>query len=342
MKAIRLLAHGAPGVFEFCDLPEPTPAADEVLIEVKACGLNHLDLWLEEGGLPIPLTLPRIPGAEVAGVVTSAGREVKGWHPGQRVAIQSNLFCGTCEYCRRGEDSFCLNSLLLGVQRDGGFAERIAVPARCLVRLPEGVDFATAAALTLAGSTAMHMLTDRTTVKPGDWVLVIGGASGVGSAAIQIARQLGARVMSTGSTEPKRALAIKLGAELALDPADPGWPATVRRHTGKRGADIIVEHVGGETLQQALQCLARGGTIVTCGATAGREVQFNLWPFFVKQQRLIGSYGRNRKDLETLLDWAAKGKIQAVIDRVIPLRDVPEACALMRQRGVLGKLLILP
>jgi NADPH:quinone reductase-like Zn-dependent oxidoreductase len=342
MKAVRLVAHGTPGVFELAELPDPTPAADEVLVEVKACGLNHLDLWLEEAGLPIPLTLPRIPGGEVAGVVASVGREVKGWQSGERVAIQSNLFCGTCEYCRRGEDSFCLKSLLLGVQRDGGFAERVAVPARSLVRLPEGIDFTTSAALTLAGSTAMHMLTDRTKVKPGDWVLVIGGASGVGSAAIQIARQLGARVITTGSTEARRRRAQELGAELALDPADPSWPGAVREHTAKRGVDVVVEHVGGPLLNQAFHCLARGGTIVTCGATAGREVQINLWPFFVKQQCLVGSYGRNRRDLETLLEWAAEGKVRAVIDLTLSLRDASKAFAVMRERKVSGKLVILP
>src|SRR5262249_1483146 len=163
-----------------------------------------------------------------------------------------------------------------------GFAEKVVVPARTLVRLPEGVEFDTSAALTLAGSTAMHMLTRRSTVRPGDWLLVMGGASGVGSAAIQIGKQLGARVISTGSTEAKRALAQHLGAEVVLDSTSSQWPAEVRKVTGRRGVDLVIEHIGGEVLLKCFECLARGGTIVTCGATAGREIPFNLWPFFVK------------------------------------------------------------
>jgi NADPH:quinone reductase-like Zn-dependent oxidoreductase len=318
--------------------------------------LNHLDLWLEEAGLPIPVKLPRTPGGEIAGTIVALGPGSAGVPPagGQRdaggptlqigdpVAVQSNLFCGECEFCKRGEDSMCLRGEILGVQRDGGFAEKVLVPARALVRLPEGVDFDTSAALTLAGSTAMHMLTNRAHVNPGDWVLAIGGASGVGSAAIQIAKQLGARVISTGSTEAKRKLAHSLGAEFVVDSNDPQWSAEVRKITNKRGVDVVVEHVGGDVLGKCFDCLARGGTIVTCGATAGRDVPFNLWPFFVKQQRLIGSYGRNRADLTTTLEWAAAGKLKPVIDSIYPLDQTAAAFAKLRSRNFLGKVLIEP
>jgi NADPH:quinone reductase-like Zn-dependent oxidoreductase len=236
----------------------------------------------------------------------------------------------------------CLHSRLLGVQVDGGFAEQVLVPATALVRLPEGLGYETSAALTLAGSTAMHMLTDRAIVRAGDWVLVIGGASGVGSAGIQIARALGARVISTGSTETKRRLARDLGAEFVVDSTAPDWPAEVRKITAKRGVDLVLEHVGGKVLENVFGCLARGGTVVTCGATAGREVALALWPFFVKQQRLIGSYGRNRADLAKTLEWAAQGRLRAVIDRVFPLEQTAEAFALLRQRDVLGKLVVAP
>jgi NADPH:quinone reductase-like Zn-dependent oxidoreductase len=177
-------------------------------------------------------------------------------------------------------------------------------------------------------------------VKSGDWVLVIGGTSGVGSAAIQIAKGLGARVVSTASSECKRQLSQQLGAEFVVDANDPRWPAEVRRITGKRGVDVVVEHVGGEVLVKCFECLARDGTVVTCGATAGREIQFNLWPFFVKQQRLIGSYGRNRSDMRTTLGWAAGGKLKAVIDSVLPLSRAAEAFAALRERRVLGKIVI--
>jgi NADPH:quinone reductase-like Zn-dependent oxidoreductase len=340
MRAVQLIAHGVPGQFELREVPDPRPSAGEVVVAVHACGLNHLDLWLEEAGLPIPVALPRTPGGELAGTIQEVGPDVCGWQPGDRVAVQSNLFCGTCEFCQRGEESNCLQGQLLGVQRDGGFAEQVLVPARALVRLPAPVDFLTSAALTLAGSTALHMLTCRSQVRAGDWVLVLGGASGVGSAAIQVARQLGARVISTGSTEPRRALARNLGAQHVLDSNDPRWPALVRQLTGKHGADLVVEHIGGAVLERVFDCLARGGTVVTCGATAGRMVALNLWPFFVKQQRLIGSYGRNRADLQTTLEWAARGWLKPVVHATLPLEETPAAFAALRARSVLGKVVI--
>jgi NADPH:quinone reductase-like Zn-dependent oxidoreductase len=361
MKAFQLVEHGAPGRFELRDVPDPKPAPGEVVVEVRACGLNHLDLWLEEAGLPIKVDLPRTPGGEVSGIICELGEGVNEcapgvppgfapepdkmpgahfWHVGDRVAVQSNLFCGQCEFCQRGEESMCLRSRLLGVDCDGGFAEKVIAPASSLVRLPDSMSFETSAALTLAGSTAMHMLTNRTQMKEGDWVLAIGGASGVGSAAIQIAKGHGARVISTGSSPEKRQLAQRLGAEFVVDSNDPKWPAEVRRITNKRGVDIVVEHVGGEVLVKCFDCLARGGTIVTCGATAGRDVTLNLWPLFVKQQRLIGSYGRNCADLRTTLEWAASGKLKPVIHSTFPLEHAAEAFAALRERRVLGKVVI--
>ncbi len=361
MKAFQLVGHGTPGRFELRDVADPKPALGEVVVDMRACGLNHLDLWLEEGGLPIKVDLPRTPGGEVAGVISELGQDVNknalgvppdsesgpgkmpealSWRVGDHVAVQSNLFCGQCEFCQRGEESMCLRSRLLGVDCDGGFAEKVVVPASSLVRLPDSVSFETSAALTLAASTAMHMLTDRIQVKEGDWVLAIGGASGVGSAAIQIAKGYGAHVISTGSSAEKRALAQRLGAEFVVDSNDPKWPAEVRRITNKHGVDIVVEHVGGEVLVKCFDCLARGGSVVTCGATAGREVTLNLWPLFVKQQRLVGSYGRNRADMRRTLDWAASGKLKPVIHSTLPLDQAAESFARLRARAVLGKIVV--
>jgi 2-desacetyl-2-hydroxyethyl bacteriochlorophyllide A dehydrogenase len=344
MLAFQLVAHGHPGKFECRQVPDPLPAGAEVVVEVQACGLNRLDLWLEEGGLPMPVSLPRTPGGEAAGVVLQTGPGAGEWQPGDRVAIQSNIACGECEFCRHGEESQCLRGELLGVQRDGGFAQQVIVPASTLVRLPDAVSFETSAALTLAGSTAMHMLTSRTVVHPGNWVLVLGAASGVGSAAIQIAKHLGGRVITTGSTEAKRALGLQLGAEFAVDSNDANWPGLVRQLTGKRGVDLVVEHIGGKVLPRCFECLARGGTVVTCGATAGREIQLNLWPFFVKQHKLVGSYGRNRADMRATLAWAAAGQLKPVLapHAVYPLQNGAEALAKLRSREVLGKLLICP
>jgi NADPH:quinone reductase-like Zn-dependent oxidoreductase len=342
MKAVQLIAHGQPGQFEMREVPDPHPGAGEVVVQVQACGLNHLDLWLEQGELPIPLQLPRTPGGEIAGRVFEVGEGVRDWKRGDEVAVQSNLFCGQCEYCQRGDESMCLQAVILGVQRDGGFAEKVCVPERALVRLPAGVDFQTSAALTLAGSTAMHMLTNRAQVQAGDWVLVIGASSGVGAAAIQIAKELGGRVIATASNEIKQKLAHQLGAAFVIDSSDPKWPAEVRRITNKRGVDVVVEHVGGEVLVKALECLARGGTVVTCGATAGKEIGLDLWPFFVKQHRLVGSYSRNSADLRATLDWAAAGRLKPVIHAVYPLDRTAEAFAALRTRTVLGKVLVDP
>jgi NADPH:quinone reductase-like Zn-dependent oxidoreductase len=204
------------------------------------------------------------------------------------------------------------------------------------------VSFEASAALTLAGSTAMHMLTDRTKVDPGQWVLVIGGASGVGSAAIQIAKGLGARVIATASSEAKRALSQSLGAEHVVDATDAKWPAEVRKLTDKHGVDVVVEHVGGDVMLKTFDCLARGGTIVTCGATAGREVSLNLWPLFVKQQRLIGSYGRNRADMRATLEWAATGRLKPVIYSTYSLEKAVDAFSALRTRKVLGKVVVVP
>jgi 2-desacetyl-2-hydroxyethyl bacteriochlorophyllide A dehydrogenase len=340
MRAVQLTRQGTPGEFKLVEISAPKPAPDEVVVQVKACGLNRLELWAEDGGLPVPIQLPRILGGEVAGVIAELGADVDNWRTGERVAIQSNLFCGACEYCLRGDESLCLHGKLLGIDCDGGFAEMVAVPARSLVSMPDEVDFTSCAAMTLAGSTAMHMLTNRTEVRSADWVLVIAGASGVGSYAIQIAKQFGAQVIATGSTEAKREFAKSLGANFVVDSTNPSWPAEVRDLTQKRGVDLIIEHVGGEIFEKCFQCLSRGGTIVTCGATAGRRVEMNLWPFFVKQHRLIGSYGRNRADVEVTLEWAAYGKIRPVIQQTYPLERLAEAFGALRSRTVLGKVVV--
>ncbi len=292
--------------------------------------------------MPAPVQLPRIPGGEISGEILSVGSAVANWKIGDRVAVQSNLFCGRCEFCLRGQESICLRGKLLGVQEDGGFAEQVGVPATSLVRLPANLDFAASAGRTLAGSTAMHMLTQRASVKPGDWVLAMGGTSGVGSVAIQIAKQLGAHVISTGSTEEKRAFARGLGADHVVDTTKKDWAADVREITGKRGVDLIVEHIGGDVLLQCFNCLARGGTIVTCGATAGREVQLKLWPLFVKEQKLVGSYGRSRADIQAVLEWAAAGKIKAATTEIFSLEKTAEAFAALRGRRVMGKVIVQP
>ena len=340
MKALILQKTGAPPIRTLADIPAPVAIPGEVLLRVRACGVNRLDLWAASGSLPVRVPTPLIQGCEIAGEILHVPSSSSDWTVGNRVAVQSNLYCGRCEFCLRGEESTCLDSILLGVQRNGGFAEQVAVPVSSLVRLPDDVSFDSSAALTLAGSTAVHMLTNRTTVAPAMTVLVIAAASGVGSAAIQIARHLGARVITTGSTATKRQLGLALGAEAAVDSSEPGWSKEVRRLTGKRGVDLIVEHVGGDVLPECFHCLARGGTIVTCGATAGKTVPLDLWPLFVKEQKLVGSYGRTRADMELTLKLASAGHLRPVIDRTYPLAEATDAFERLSRREALGKLVI--
>ncbi len=343
MKAVQLVAPGVPGQFQFGEIPDPVPDPDEVVIRIRACGLNHLDLWVEKpGGLPLNLDFPIVPGCEIVGEVEQLGDDVDQWRVGDKVAIQPNLFCGSCEHCMRGEEAMCLQTRLIGVECDGGFAELVKAPSRTLVRIPDGVSFESAAAITLAGSTAMHMLAERVEVREGDWVLVIGASSGVGSAGIQIAKQMGARVITTGSTEEKREFGLSLGADHALDPGVDDWYTEVRRITDKRGVDVVLEHVGAGVLEKAFQCLARGGTVVTCGATAGRKLELEVWPFFVKQHRFIGSYSRNHADVHATLQWVAEGRLKPAVHQVFPLPGVSNAYEVLRARNVLGKVLVKP
>lgn len=343
MKAVQLVSPGVPGQFQFGEIPDPVPAPDEVVVRVRACGLNHLDLWVEEpDGLPLKLDFPLVPGGEIAGEVAQLGDDVDQWRVGDKVAIQPNLFCGACEFCAKGEEAMCLNEKLIGVECDGGLAELVKAPSRTLVRIPDGVSFESAAAITLAGSTAMHMLAERVEVREGDWVLVIGGSSGVGSAGIQIAKQMGAKVITTGSTEEKREFGLGLGADHALDSTSDDWPREVRKLTDKRGVDVVLEHVGADVLEKSFQCLARGGAVVTCGATAGRKLSLDVWPMFVKQHRFIGSYGRNHADMQATLQWVAEGRLKPAIHQVFPLPGVSNAYEVLRARGVYGKVLVKP
>jgi NADPH:quinone reductase-like Zn-dependent oxidoreductase len=313
-----------------------------VLVQVGACGVNHLDLWLCDGTLPVKPTLPHILGSEVAGTVAAVGPGVAGVREGERVAVHPYLHCGRCEFCLRGAETVCLRSDILGLLSAGGYAEYVPVPANSLVPLPDGLDAVTASALTLAALTAWHMLVDAARLQLGETVLVLGGNSGVGSAAVQIAKRLGARVIATAGSAEKAARTSALGADAVIDHYAQDVGREVRALTDKRGVDVVVEHVGQATWATSVGALARNGRLVTCGATTGADVGFNLWPFFAKQLQIIGCYGGTRAELADVLRLAAAGGLEAVVDRTYPLEDVPEALARLGAGEQFGKLVIEP
>ena len=341
MKALRFHEHGGPEVLRLEEVPDPRPGDGEVVVRVRACGANRLDLWVRQGSVPVKVPLPHISGSEVAGEVAALGPGVRGASEGQRVAVHPYLFDGTCEYCLAGEESTCLRSDILGLISDGGFAELVKVPASALVPIRDGLGFEQAAALTLAAMTAWHML-DRARIEPGETVLVLAAGSGVGSAAVQIARLRGARVIATASSDAKLERARELGAHELVNYAREDLREAVRRLTNRRGVDVVVEHVGQATWPASVASLARNGRLVTCGATTGSDAHFDLWSFFAKQISFIGCYGGRRDDLRSVLSVAAAGDLRPVIDRVLPLDKVGEAQAALEAREQFGKIIITP
>ena len=342
MKAVIFERHGGPEVLEYRDVPEPTVAPDGALVRVRACGLNHLDLFTREGKLPHAIALPHISGSEVAGDVERVGELVSNVTPGERVVIAPYLICGVCENCLAGEETTCLRSDVLGRRSDGGYAEYVSVPARQLITLPEGVSYQAGAAVTLSTVTAWHMLVSRAQLRPGEDVLVLAAGSGVGSAAVQIAKQAGARVIATASTDEKLQRAERLGADFTVNYAETDFRAEVRRITAKRGVDVVVEHVGEATWEQSIGCLARNGRLVTTGATTGPNGAINIDRLFGAQLSILGSFGGTRSELRNVLKMVAEGRIQPVIHATFPLEQAAQAQRVMQERGQFGKLLLLP
>ncbi len=340
MKAILLEEFGQADVLRIREVPDPTPGPGEVLVRVAACGVNRLDLWIRTGSLARKPALPHIMGSEVSGVVEALGPGVVGVSVGERVAVAPYLFCGRCEYCLDGRETVCLKSDILGLNSQGGYAELVSVPVSNVVPLPEGVQFEEAAALTLAAPTAWRMLTDRVRVQPGQWVLVQAAGSGVGSAAVQIAKRFGARVIATAGTDEKLEKARQLGADEVINYSTADVVQEVRRITGKRGVDVVVEHVGAATWEKSLASLARRGKVVTCGATTGSEASINLWTLFAKENAIIGSYGATRGEVATVLGLAAQGQLKPVIDAVLPFKHVTEAHRRLEDRRQFGKIVL--
>lgn len=342
MYAVRIHEHGGLDKLIYEEIPTPKPAGDEVLINIRATSLNHLDLWVRKGLPGVKFPLPIIPGVDAAGVVVDKGEAVRHVNTGDRVVVAQGISCGHCAYCLNGEDNLCKDYRLIGEHRDGADAEYISVPGRNVIALGSKVSFEEAAAGALVFLTAWQMLVDKAKVKPGEDVLVIGASSGVGSAGIQIARLHGARVIATTSSSEKAEHARRLGAEEVIDYSKQNIAEEVRRLTGKRGVDVVFEHVGASVWEDCIRSLTKGGRLVTCGATSSHEAVTDLRYVFYKQLQIIGSTMGRKGDLIRILKFFEQGKLKPVIDRVMPLKEVREAHRILEEGKQFGKIVLKP
>lgn len=340
MKAARIHEFGGPEVLRYEDVPDPKPRPDQVLVRIKACALNHVDLWIRKG-LP-SVSLPRIPGADIAGEIVEVGEFITGLKPGQRVLLAPMHFCNHCAKCAAGLQNQCREFTVLGNGVDGGDCELIAVPAVNVIPIPDSLDFNQAASVPLVFLTAWHMLVGRGNVRPGQTVLVLGGSSGVGIAAIQVAKLFGARVIATAGDDAKLEKARALGADHGINHYQQKISEQVRKLTNKEGVDIVIEHVGSATWEESMKSLKPAGTLVTCGATTGFNASIDLRYLFSRQLSLLGSYMGTMGELHEVLGHVFAGRLKPVVDRVFPLKEIRAAHEYLAESKMFGKVVLNP
>jgi NADPH:quinone reductase-like Zn-dependent oxidoreductase len=340
MKAVLFQQHGGPEVLKLDQVPDPEIKPNEVLIEVRACALNHLDVWVRIGLPGIKIPLPHILGNDVAGVVRETGSLVTWVRAGDEVMLQPGVSCGHCAECLAGRDNMCDDYDIIGYRRDGGYGELLAVPGVNVIPKPKNLNWAEAAALPLVTLTAWHMLVTRAQVRPGEEVLVQAAGSGVGSLGIQIAKLHGARVIATAGSDEKLAKARELGADETINYSNDKWPKEVKRLTGGRGVDVVFEHTGAATWPGSILSLKRGGRLVTCGATSGFDAHTDLRHVFYRHLTILGSMMGSKADLLAAMKFIESGQIRAVIDRTLPLAEAGKAHELMEDRAQFGKLVL--
>ena len=342
MQAVYFENTGGPDVLRHGERPDPVAGPGEVLVRVRACGINHLDLWVR-GGLPgLEIEMPHILGNDVAGEVVAVGAGVRNVAPGDRTLVNPTLSCGTCPACATGDDHLCRSYDVLGRRRNGGYAELVTVPAPNCLPFPSRLSWEEAAAIPLVFLTAWHMLVTRAHVRPGEGVLVIGAGSGVGSAAVQIARLHGARVIATASGANKLARARELGAHETIDHSKEDIAKRTRELTGRKGVDLVVEHVGGHVFEAGVAALAKNGRLVTCGDTVGARASLDLNLLFGRHLTLLGSWMGRRSDLNDALRHVASGELKPVLDSVRPLAEARAAHERIESRAHFGKLVLVP
>ena len=342
MRAIRIDAHGDLDALAATEVPRPEPGPGEVLVEVRAAGLNHLDLWVRKGVPGHEFPLPLIPGCDGAGVVAALGEGTKRAAVGDEVILAPGLSCGVCAACLSGRDPFCTQYGILGETRDGTCAEFVVVPEANLIQKPKSAPWEEAGCFALVALTAWTMLTDRAQLGPGETVLVLAGGSGVGSLGIQIAKFLGARVIATAGGAEKCERVAHLGADEVIDHSSTSISKAVKSWTDGRGVDVVFEHVGAATWDESLKSLAWGGRLVTCGATTGADASVHLRRLFFKSQSILGSTMGPRSHLFPLVDLFDQRILTPVLAEALPLTDLPEAHRRLEAREVFGKLVVTP
>ena len=340
MRAVRVTAHGGLDAVECVEIDAPTPKPGEALIRVRASGMNHLDLWVRRGveghRFPLPLTL----GSDGAGIVAEVGDGVSDVEVGDEVIVAPATSCGRCEACLSGNDPLCRHYEILGESCDGTSADFISVPTSSVFKKPSSMTWDEAACFTLSALTSWTMLNDKARLRPGETVLVLGGTSGVGSMAIQLAKWCGARVIATAGSEEKLALCAELGADECVHHHEESIPERVRAITKRRGVDIVFEHVGAATWESSVRSLARGGRLVTCGATTGAEVAIDLRALFFKNIALLGSTMGSRGAIPLLLRAYEAGAIRPVVGATLPIQDPQEAHRRLEAGEVQGKVVL--
>jgi NADPH:quinone reductase-like Zn-dependent oxidoreductase len=341
MHAWQVAHHGGPEALEWKELPTPEPGPGEVRVRVRACALNRLDLWVRDGVPGHRFPLPLVPGSEVAGEVDAVGPGVEDLELGSPTLVAPGVSCGVCARCAAGEDVLCRRYGILGEHRDGGYAELLVVPRRNVLPLPRGLSFVAAAATPLVFLTAWHMLVARAKLARREDVLVHAAGSGVSSAAIQIARLLGARtIVATAGSDEKLARARELGATHTVNYRTADFVAATREATDGKGVEVVVDHVGGEVFERSLKAVAWAGRVVLCGATAGGEATVNLRAVFFKSLSILGSTMGTLAELHHLTGYFETGELVPVVDRTLPLERAREAQAVLEQREQFGKVVM--
>ncbi len=341
MKAIGFYEHSdSLDVLQVLDVPEPTPAPDEVLVKVHYAALNRLDDWVRRGWPGLHLEMPHILGSDMAGEIVALGRDVMGWAVGDRVVANPGKWCTRCEWCERGEHSLCTFYGILGEHFPGVYAEYVAIPARNLVRVPDGFPMEKAAAAPLVYLTAWRMLFTRAGLRAGERVLVVGAGGGVNSAAIQLAKMAGAFVYAAAGGPEKVQFARDLGADVVYDYREQEWWKEVYRDTNKQGVDLVVDNVGEATFPYSLRALAKGGRVVTVGATTGPRSNADIRLIFWKQISIVGSTMGSQGEFRAAMRAVFEGRVDPPVDSVWPLEEYPKALERMLRGEQRGKIVL--